>query len=709
MKKKILINAAHAEEKRVAIVEGETLVDFYVESSVKEHMKGNIYKGVVIRIEPGLQAAFVNFGPKKHGFLQIREISPEYFKGKTEGKRVRIQDVISKGQELIVQVEKDERDTKGASLTTYISLPGRYIVMMPGQERVGISRKIEAREDRDRLKEMFSSLKLPKKTGFILRTAGSDRTEEELENDLKYLTKLWARIQADAKKTAAPALIYKEQDIAVRTVRDYLTSDVAEVLIDDQDAYKQTKEFLRKTTPWRKININLHKEKKPIFSLHNIEDQILKLHDRYVYLPSRGYLVIDKTEALTAVDVNSGRSRKEENVEATAFRTNMEAAEEVSRQLRLRDIGGLIVIDFIDMMSSKNRRDVENRLRDALSTDKAHTEVTGISKFGMVEMTRERMRTAYFESINKKCEACSGAGIIKTDEMLALTALREMHTRAAHGGIKSISCHLPVESLNYLINTKRAEIALIEKEFNVSIRINADAKVFPGQYTLTVEKLHEEKGEAGEAKKAVHKPGHPGHHVEHKAEHRIEHKPEHPAEHKPEHGAEEKPESERRSRRSRGRRRGRRGAKTGYTAGTGEAAATPTEGARETEMTADLEAKQEGTAEGPSVDRTAMPREGRGHPVEGHGDRDTGSTRESARPEETGVLAAQQTGSEPGQEHMSGQKPESERRSRRSRGRRRGRRGAKTGYTAGTGETAVTPTEGARETEMTADLEAKPE
>src|SRR5512135_2432720 len=391
MKKKILINAMYPEEKRVAIVDGDILVDFYVEASGKEHLKGNIYKGIIARIEPGLQAVFVNFGPKKHGFLQLREIKPEFFANIPQGKRPRVQD-LRKGQELIVQVEKDERDTKGASVTTYISIPGRYIVMMPGQERVGISRKIEDRDDRERLKEIFHSLKLPKKMGFILRTAGSDKTGEDLENDLKYLMKLWSKIQTEAKKVSAPALIYKEQDIAVRTVRDYLTSDVGEVLIDDQDAFKRTKEFLRKTVPWRKINIKFYKEKKPIFARHNIEEQIAKIHERYLHLPSKGYIVIDKTEALTAIDVNSGRSRKEENVESTALRTNLEAADEIARQLRLRDIGGLVVIDFIDMESSKNRREVENRLRDAMSSDKAHAETTGISKFGMVEMTRERMR-----------------------------------------------------------------------------------------------------------------------------------------------------------------------------------------------------------------------------------------------------------------------------------------------------------------------------
>jgi ribonuclease E len=504
MKKKILINAIYPEEKRVAIVEGDVLVDFYVEAAGKEHLKGNIYKGVVVRVEPGLQAAFVDFGLKKHGFLQLREVSSEYFQKKVEGKRARIQEVVSKGQELIVQVEKDERDTKGASLTTYISLPGRYIVMMPGQERVGVSRKIENREDRERLKEVFGELKLPKNTGFILRTACSDRTGEELSNDLKYLTKLWSKIQTESRKVSAPALIYREQDISVRTVRDYLTSDVTEVLIDDETAFKATKAFLRRTLPWRKINIKYYKEKKPVFVKHNIEEQIARLHERYVHLPSRGYIVIDKTEALTAVDVNSGRSRKEENVESTALRTNIEAADEIARQLRLRDIGGLIVVDFIDMASSKNRREVENRLRTALSSDKAHTEITGISKFGMVEMTRERMRTAYIESVNRKCEVCDGTGIVKTAEMLALSASREIYSRVSKGGLKSVTCRLPVESANYLINTRRDEIAEVEKESGVTVKVLADAKL-AGRYDINVESM-EQKAEPSQEKKQEQRP-----------------------------------------------------------------------------------------------------------------------------------------------------------------------------------------------------------
>ncbi|MGO9016235.1 MAG: Rne/Rng family ribonuclease [Dissulfurispiraceae bacterium] len=500
MKKKILINALHPEEKRVAIVEGDTLVDFYVEFSSKEHLKGNIYKGVISRIEPGLQAVFVDFGSKKQGFLQLREIQSQYFQNKKEGKRVRVQDVLSKGQEVVVQVEKDERDTKGASLTTFISIPGRYIVMMPGQKRVGISRKIEDREDRDRLKEMFSSLKLPSDMGFILRTACSDISSDELSNDLKYLTRLWDRIKTESEQASAPALIYKEQDIAVRTVRDYLTSDVAEVLIDDAEAHRKTKDFLRRTVPWRKINIKFYREKRPIFANHMIEEQIAKINDRYVKLPSHGYIVFDKTEALTAIDVNSGRSRKEDNIEATALKTNLEAAQEIARQLRLRDIGGLVVIDFIDMASAKNRREVEQNLQSALNSDKAHFDITGISRFGIVEMTRERLRSAYLDTMHTACATCSGAGIVRSDMAVAIAALREMHTRASSGGIKSVTCRLPVESLNYLMNTKRKSIFDLEKSFHITINVIADVKLSGGQYSVEVEKKepHEEKEPAAE-------------------------------------------------------------------------------------------------------------------------------------------------------------------------------------------------------------------
>ncbi len=490
--RRILINARYAEEKRVAIVEGHTLADFYVEVAAREHLKGNIYKGVVSSVMPGLQAAFIDFGQKKHGFLQFREVMPELVQTKKEdnqeGKR-RVEGALVKGQEILVQVEKDEHGTKGASLTSYISIPGRYIVMMPGQKRVGISRKIENREDRDRLKETFNSLKLPKDMGFILRTACSDSLEKELNEDLKYLTKLWDRIKTDAGKATAPALIYKEQDIAMRTVRDYLTTDVVEILIDDQPTFNTTKAFLRKIMPWRKVNITQYKDKTPLFALYNTEAQIAGLSHRTVGLPSKGYLVFDKAEALTAIDVNSGRSRKEDNVESTALMTNLEAVEEVARQLRLRDIGGLVVIDFIDMESSKNRRLVETRMREAMSTDKASTEIAGLSKFCILEMTRERFRLAYAEAISRECPVCDGIGSVNSDEFVALSAVRELHALAAAGDAKAITCRLPVESMNILINTRKRELVALEQDYGITITIEADPSASVGRYVMEVQKL----------------------------------------------------------------------------------------------------------------------------------------------------------------------------------------------------------------------------
>ncbi|MDA8170442.1 MAG: Rne/Rng family ribonuclease [Nitrospiraceae bacterium] len=498
MKKKILIDAKYPEEKRVAIIEADRLVDFYVELATKEHLRGNIYKGTIARVEPSLQAVFVDFGQKKNGFLQLREIKPEYFGPGGRNRKVRMQEVFQKGQELIVQVEKDQRETKGASLTTYISLPGRYIVMMPGQNRIGISRKI-GDEDRQRLKQAFGTLKVPEDTGFIVRTAGIDKTADDLSNDLKYLTKLWNEIQKEAASVKAPALIYKEQDIAIRTVRDYLTPDVEEVLVDDQETFRNIKSFLRRTLPGqRKINVRYYKDKRPIFDLHNLEDQIAKINERYVHLPSRGYLVFDRTEALTAIDVNSGRSRKEKNIEQTALRTNLEAADEIARQLRLRDMGGLVVIDFIDMEASKNRRQVEARLKDALLADKAHTDITGISRFGIVEMTRERMRTAFFESAYRKCPTCEGSGVLMAEEMVSLSAFREIHMKASRGGLELIVCHIPVGGANYLLNEKRDGLMRVEKDFKIRINVIGDPSILPGQYKIEVHKakIEAEKKEA---------------------------------------------------------------------------------------------------------------------------------------------------------------------------------------------------------------------
>jgi ribonuclease E len=491
--RRILINARYADEKRVAIVEGDLLADFYLEIASREQLKGNIYKGVVSSVMAGLQAVFIDFGQKKHGFLQFHDVMPELYlnikEAGREGKR-NVQNSLEKGQEILVQVTKDEHGAKGASLTTFISIPGRYIVMMPGQKRVGISRKIENREDRDRLKETFNSLKLPPDMGFILRTACSDSLEEELSRDLKYLTKLWDRIKADAKKAGAPALIYKEQDIAMRTVRDYLNSEVAEIVIDDPKTCTATKAFLKRIMPWRKVNVTQYREKEPLFSLYNIEAQIARLSQRTVMLPSKGYLVFDKTEALTAIDVNSGRSRKEDNVESTALTTNTEAAREVARQLRLRDIGGLIVIDFIDMESGRNRKLVENEMMNAVSVDRANTEIAGLSKFGILEMTRERLRPAYAETISKKCPMCDGKGAVGSDEFVAISAMRELHALAASGKgeMAGIVCRLPVASANLLMNARKRELVSLEQEYDIVITVMADPSVQFGQYAMDVQK-----------------------------------------------------------------------------------------------------------------------------------------------------------------------------------------------------------------------------
>jgi ribonuclease E len=473
MEKKILINARHPEEKRVAIVEGKELTDFYVEVPSAGQLRGNIYKGVITALDRGLQAAFVNFGPEKQGFLPLREVMPENFRAKPKGKTPNIKEVLAKGQELVVQVELDQRGTKGAKLTNRVSLPGRYLVMIPGKERLGISRKIEDKDARDRLREAFKGLRVPKGMGFILRTAGEDRTTEELSADLKYLTKLWNKIKREQKKAKAPSLLYKEESIAVRTVRDYLTSDVHEVLVDDRATHKDVKRFLKLTMPWRSINVTLYSKKEPIFDLYGLEEQIDRLGDRTVYLHSGGSIVIDRTEALTAIDVNSGRA-KDKDIEGLALRTNMDAAAEIGRQLRLRDIGGLIVIDFIDMKSSKNYHKVEERLRKALDLDKAHFDLTRISKFGMLEMSRERMRTAYSDASAVSCPTCGGRGFLRSPERVAISALRKMHTMASSEGVRKLICRLPVESANYLMNQLRERLAEVEKEFSLSVTLVAD-------------------------------------------------------------------------------------------------------------------------------------------------------------------------------------------------------------------------------------------
>ena len=509
MEKKILINARHPEEKRVAIVRGSRLTDFYVEITSAAHVRGNIYKGRITALDRGLQAAFVDFGTEKQGFLPLREVMPENYQTKTKAKNPKITEVLAKGQEIVVQVEQDQRGTKGAKLTNRISLPGRYLVMIPGRERLGISRKIEDRKARDRLREAFKGLRVPKNMGFILRTAGADCTTEELAADLKYLTKLWNKINREAKKASAPSLIYKEEDIAVRTVRDYLAQDVVEVIVDDREALQGVKKFLKLTMPWRSINVTHYRGSEPLFDHYELEDQIALLGDRQVDLPSGGTIVIDRVEALTAIDVNSGRA-KHKDIEALALRTNLEAAEEIARQLRLRDIGGLIVVDFIDLQSSKNYQKIEEKLRKALDRDKAHYDITRISKFGILEMSRERMRAAHFEASNPACPTCGGSGVVKSPELVAVSALRKMHSLASGKGARKMTCRLPVDSANYMMSNLRESLAAMEREFSLDLNILADPSLPLGEHAVDVEEAKpverkkplEEKAKPEEEKKA---------------------------------------------------------------------------------------------------------------------------------------------------------------------------------------------------------------
>ena len=503
MSKKIIVNASNAEEIMIATVENNQLVDICLEVTNKEHIKGNIYKGKVVSIEPGLQAAFVEYADRRHGFLPFKEVSPEWYSKATE-RRARIQDVITRGQELIVQVEREERESKGAILTTYISIPGRYIVMMPCEnKRVGISRKIEEPKVRDKLREIFDSLKPPDGMSFILRTAGIDRSKAEFSGDLKYVMKLWEYIQEEAKKAAAPALVYKEQDIALRYIRDYLTSDIEEILIDNKDFYSSIKTFLKKISPSQQKLIKLYRRKEPIFIHVQVDKQLESIHDRQVPLVSGGHIVIDKTEALTTIDINSGRSRSEKHIEATAYKTNLEAADEIARQLRLRDIGGLIVIDFIDMAVEKHKRLVERKLWDAVKSDKAHIEFGKISSFGLLEMSRERLRHTFSDSMNGQCTVCGGTGKVQTPATIALMALRKIQTSVHDETVTKVQCTIPVESANYLLNQKRAEIIALEKDRNIPIMIIGTSKPMLKSIMIEIETKESPKPEKAKSENAV--------------------------------------------------------------------------------------------------------------------------------------------------------------------------------------------------------------
>jgi ribonuclease E len=495
MSKKMLINATHPEEHRVAIVEDGLLAELDIEITSREQTRGNIYKGVVVRVEPGLQAAFIDFGGARPGFLQIGEIHPSFFKsgqgGENKG-RPKINDLLRRGQELLIQVVKEERGTKGAALTTYLSLPGRYMVLMPESDTKGVSRKIEQEAQRKKLKETMNSLELPDHIGYIVRTAGIGQKKTELKRDVDYLIRVYEKILELAKQIKAPALIYKESNLVIRSIRDYFSSDIDEVLVDDPGAAQEAKEFFEEVMPEYAKLVKQHQERRPIFARYQIEEQIEAITRNKVPLPSGGSIVIDATEALVAVDVNSGKMAGEQGVEATAFKTNMEAAAEIARQLRLRDLGGLIVIDFIDMRDRKHVREVEKCLKDALKADKARVTVGRISQFGLLEMSRQRIKSVLAAAAYLPCPHCGGSGLIKSAETQALDFLRRVYTGMAKGHIGRVEAEIPLDVASYILNHKRAELLEIENHHSASIFIKGRPDFVSGQMEISFLKREKE-------------------------------------------------------------------------------------------------------------------------------------------------------------------------------------------------------------------------
>jgi len=482
--KRMLINATQPEERRLAIVDGQKLIDFETEIEGREQRKGNIYKAVVTRVEPALEACFVEYGEDRHGFLPFKEISRNYFREGVDVRTARIQDAIKEGQELLVQVEKEERGNKGAALTTFVSLAGRYLVLMPNNPRGGgVSRRIEG-EEREELKEALDQLEYPKGMSLIARTAGIGRTAPELQWDLNYMLKLWDAIDGASKAGKGAFLIYQESSLVIRAIRDYFTSDIGEILIDTDDIFEQAQQFMNHVMPETANRVKRYRDDAALFSRFQIEHQIETAFSRTVNLPSGGAIVIDHTEALVAVDVNSARATRGGDIEETATRTNLEAADEIARQMRLRDLGGLIVVDFIDMEESKNRREVETRLRDALRNDRARVQFSSISKFGLLELSRQRLRPALSEGNHITCPRCNGTGHIRDTESSALQILRIIQEEALKDNTAAVHVQVPVEVTSFLLNEKRTEITKIELKQRVTVLLVPNKHLETPNYKL---------------------------------------------------------------------------------------------------------------------------------------------------------------------------------------------------------------------------------
>ena len=485
--KRMLINATQPEEMRVALVDGQKLYDLDIESINRTQKKSNIYKGRVVRIEPSLEAAFVDYGGNRHGFLPLKEISRTLFKNRPEtGQRgrINIKDAISEGQEFIIQIEKEERGNKGAAITTMVSLAGRYLVLMPNNPRSGgISRQIEG-ADRAEAREVMSQLDIPEKTALILRTAGIGKSKEELQWDTDYLTTLWEAIDKAATERPAPFLIYQESEVIIRAIRDYLRTDIAEIWVDDKEVHQRSLEFMQQVMPQNLHKLKFYEENDPLFTRYQIESQIESAFSRKVRLPSGGSLIIDHTEAMVSIDINSGRATKGSDIEETAFNTNLEAAEEIARQLRLRDLGGLIVIDFIDMIVSKNQREVENRIKECLRVDRARVQVGKISRFGLLEMSRQRLRPSLGESRHLPCPRCDGQGTIRDIESISLAVLRIIEEEAMKDSTARVIVNLPVSAATFLLNEKRQPISELQQRLDVEIIIIPSPSIETPQYQV---------------------------------------------------------------------------------------------------------------------------------------------------------------------------------------------------------------------------------
>jgi ribonuclease E len=481
----MLFNATQVEELRVAIVDGQKLVDLDIETPGKEQRKSNIYKGVITRIEPSLEAAFVEYGADRHGFLPFKEVARANFKPGVDVGRASIKEALNEGQELIVQVDKDERGNKGAALTTFISLAGRYLVLMPNNPRGGgVSRRVEG-EDRNELRDVIDQLELPQGMSVIGRTAAIGRAAEELTWDLTYLLQLWGAIESAAKQQNGAFLIYQESSLVIRAIRDYYHQDIGEVLIDTDAVYEQARQFMSHVMPQNVNRIKLYRDDVPLFSRFQIEHQIESAYSRSVNLPSGGAVVFDHTEALVSIDVNSARSTRGSDIEETAFRTNLEAAEEIARQLRLRDLGGLIVIDFIDMESGRNQREVENRLRDSMRYDRARVQTGKISRFGLMELSRQRLRPSLGETAHNPCPRCHGTGHIRGTESTALHILRILQEEAMKENTGVVNAQVPVDVATFLLNEKRVDLQSIETRHRITIMLIPNVHLETPNYTIT--------------------------------------------------------------------------------------------------------------------------------------------------------------------------------------------------------------------------------